>query len=133
MSTPSSSRAALEKTPVHLNYACFICGVILSSSKTCIKHIEKIHRYIIPSRQGRRPIHEQYSYTPDRNGTFTIEEYACPSCWFHSPYADLETLNEHVRSEHDPLRIKMTEDEFTGKFVAIVDELMVLLRNTFMK
>lgn len=106
MSEVSNAVVNLDKITVYLDYACFICGIILRNAKTCIDHIEKIHRYRIPPRYGQRPENRQYTYVSNKNGPWTIEEYACPSCWFHAPSDDLESLNEHIREEHHPERIE---------------------------
>ncbi|GAA5811326.1 hypothetical protein MFLAVUS_004759 [Mucor flavus] len=132
----------LDKISVHLEHACFICGIILSGSKTCIEHVKNIHRYVIPFRPpGRRPENAKFSYTsyPD-DDPWTIEEYACPSCWYHSPSDDLEALNEHIREEHNPTRVKkeeyeeeyeeddveMEESEFVQEITTKLDELKAL-------
>jgi uncharacterized C2H2 Zn-finger protein/predicted small metal-binding protein len=99
----------LDKIQVYLEYSCFICGIVLSSPKTSIDHVKKIHGYIIPPRpkdQKKRPRHHRFAYVKDKSGQYTIVENSCPSCWFHSPEGDLEALNEHVREEHNPVKIK---------------------------
>ncbi|KAG2229765.1 hypothetical protein BDF21DRAFT_498283 [Thamnidium elegans] len=133
----------LDKISVHLEYACFICGIILSSSKTCINHVEAIHRYLIPFRPaGRRPENSNFSYVRDPNGPWTIEEYACPSCWYHSPSDDLEALNEHIREEHNPTRImkeeeyeeedvEMDESDYVQEITTKLDELKSIFEEVF--
>ncbi|KAI9261823.1 hypothetical protein EDC94DRAFT_608985 [Helicostylum pulchrum] len=103
----------LDKLSVHLEYACFICGIILSNSKTCIDHVKNIHGYVIPFRPpGRRPENLKFSYVRDpEDEPWTIEEFACPCCWYHSPSDDLEALNEHIREEHNPTRVMKEEYE----------------------
>ena len=99
----------LNKIEVYIEYACFICGIVLSSPKTCLDHVRKIHGYELPPRpveEKKRPRHHRFKYVRDKSGPYTIVEYACPSCWFHSPETDLEALNEHIREEHPLTKLK---------------------------
>lgn len=135
-STKSVKKKNLEKISVYLEYACFVCGSILGSAKSSINHAKIIHGYVIPARPvgSRRPRNSKFEYVADQSGPWTIEEYACPSCWFHSPADDLEALNEHIREEHDPVKVEnknmdTANEEFSRSIANKLDELNELFRN----
>lgn len=112
-STSQKKLLDLNKIQVYLEYTCFVCGIVLGSPKSSIDHAKKIHGYIIqprPENQKKRPRHHRFAYVKEKGGLYTIVENACPSCWFHSPEGDLEALNEHVREEHNPVKINDQKD-----------------------
>lgn len=96
-----------HKQVVKLEYACYICGDILSAAKVVIDHVKRIHGIEIPSRQvGRnRPSSKEYEYLRDSNGDFDLLHYSCASCWYHCPETDLTELRDHYVEEHNPKNV----------------------------
>lgn len=131
-STRSTKKRNLAKVPVYIEYACFICGNILGNATACINHIKKLHGYeILPRTSGtRRPRHNEFDYIDDQSDPYAIVEYACPSCWFHSPEHDLESLNEHIREEHAPVKVSRMTDENT-EFAKTISQKLEELNELF--
>lgn len=115
--TGNTSVTKVRKSRVYLEYPCYICGNILSGAKSAINHANRIHGFDIPTRMiGRkRPQDDNYEFTRDRNAEVDEMHYSCSSCWFHCPEDDgggegIRVLNEHVRAEHDPIKVDITKD-----------------------
>lgn len=135
-STRSVKKRNLDKILVYLEYACFVCGNILGNATTCINHVKRLHGYIIPPRPAgeKRPRHILFDYVDDQSDPLTIVEYACPCCWFHSPPDDLEALNEHIRKEHEPIKVKNhnisdVNTEFAKNIAKKLEELNELFKD----
>lgn len=47
------SKNKLDKIAVNLEYACYICGNILSSPKQTINHVRKTHGRELPTRASK--------------------------------------------------------------------------------
>ncbi|KAL0582166.1 hypothetical protein ABG067_008066, partial [Albugo candida] len=112
--TGNTSVTKIPKTRVFLEYPCYICGDMLSRAKNAIDHANRIHGFDIPSRlQGRkRPQDDFYEYIRDRNAEVDEMHYSCASCWFHCPEDEngIQTLNAHVRQEHDPIKVDESKE-----------------------
>lgn len=88
---------------VCLSHGCYVCGSVLSTASAARNHIARIHGMYLPPRDvgSRRPQENDCVFVPhDENRD--SDHYACPSCWFHCPYEELDILNDHTLDEHDP-------------------------------
>ncbi|KAG1119289.1 hypothetical protein G6F42_013008 [Rhizopus arrhizus] len=86
-----------------LVYPCHICEDPPGYQKAskCITHIREHHGYVFPSRAVgiKRPINKDYVYETDIKKKWDEQQYACPSCWYHTD--SMELLSEHLNG-HDP-------------------------------
>lgn len=87
-----------------LVYPCHICSDHrpgYQQASRCIAHIREHHGYVFPTRAVgiNRPKNRDYSYVTNSKKDYDEQQFACPSCWYHTD--DLELLNEHMEG-HDP-------------------------------
>ncbi|KAK4519371.1 uncharacterized protein ATC70_009606 [Mucor velutinosus] len=87
-----------------LVYPCHICQDHrpgYQKANKCIAHIREHHGYVFPSRAVgiNRPRNIDYFYETDSNKEYDEQQFACPSCWYHTD--DLGLLNKHM-NDHDP-------------------------------
>lgn len=102
----------MDKERVCLAHGCYICGNILSNASSTRNHIARIHGMHIPPREPsvRRPQDKDYAFV-SQGEEYDSDHYACPSCWYHCPQTNLDSLNKHTLLEHDPQSIKDLEDK----------------------
>ncbi|OAD05248.1 hypothetical protein MUCCIDRAFT_109102 [Mucor lusitanicus CBS 277.49] len=87
-----------------LVYPCHVCENHrpgYQQASKCIAHIREHHGYVFPSRGVgiNRPRNREYSYETNGKKAYDEQQYACPSCWYHT--GDLELLSKHMH-DHDP-------------------------------
>ncbi|KAI9341318.1 hypothetical protein BD770DRAFT_414849 [Pilaira anomala] len=102
----------VEAERVCLSHGCYVCGSVLSTASATRNHIARIHGMYLPPREvgTRRPQENDCVFVPhDENRD--SDHYACPSCWFHCPYEELDILNDHTLDEHDPQPIQDQDNE----------------------
>lgn len=105
-------------------YPCYICGNILSRAKQSIDHVQRIHGYILPTRQvgRRRPPDPQYEYQNDINGEYDVVHYSCSSCWYHCPESGLADLSDHINRTHNPVNVDPSKNDHGDIHGAEVNE-----------
>ncbi|CAO3629515.1 unnamed protein product [Mucor hiemalis] len=112
--TGVTSTNKMNKILVYPEYTCYICGNVLSSAISCINHVRRIHGFeLFPRLVGRnRPPNNEYEYSRDKDEEVDELHYACCSCWFTCPEdgEGIQTLNNHVREEHDPQKVDITKE-----------------------
>ncbi|KAL9558614.1 hypothetical protein MBANPS3_000823 [Mucor bainieri] len=95
---------SLKHKTLFLVYPCHVCENHrpgYQKAGGCIAHLREHHGYVFPSRAVgiKRPKNRGYFYQTDSKKEYDEQQFACPSCWYHTD--DLELFTKHMH-DHDP-------------------------------
>lgn len=103
-----------KRTVVHTLNACFVCGKCFYTPNRLIIHFRKQHSIaLFPRKQNaRRPESKLFRFESDSKKYYDPGHYGCPSCWFQCQKYRLDTLENHIITEH--VAVDAVEEEEYG-------------------